>query len=397
MKLCWLIPSDRGGGVTSVAVSVSQQATSSQHELTLLTVIAPLENLDTNHKLKCDSLQLKRPARETPIALLEWLQTHPQNVLFLNGCEQADAVIPYLPNAVKCVYVVHDTAPQYWLTAVREEENLEAIVAVSDTVARQFRHRLKTPEKLWVILNGCVFPDRPTSLEPRPDDLIFLGGEKPIKGSFDVLELWQQLAKQKFRGKLHWFGQISTQFRAKIDRLPHRDRIHLYDRTSRQRIFETAATAKIILMLSRVEPFGMATIEAMGMGCVPVAWDIETGTREIATANESGLFAPLGDTAALADLVSLGCRNYPTLGPAAMERARSHFDSTTMWQGYESLLKKLDRLPPLTRNRVGESPQPYQPPQRQYQKIPAPIRAAIRQFVGRYPRLGYWVRDFRGL
>jgi glycosyltransferase involved in cell wall biosynthesis len=396
MKLCWLIPNDRTGGVSSVALSACRQAACCGHEITLLTVISPTEAIEPDCRFKNASLNLDRPARETPSALLQWLTQNPQDILFVNGCEQADAAIPYLPTTLKCVYIVHDTAPRYWLTAIREEDNLEAIVAVSETVACQFRHRLKSPEKLSVIFNGCIFPDRPKSSESRPDDLIFLGGDKPIKGSFDVLELWQQLTQQNFMGKLHWFGEINAKFRAKIDRLPHFDRIHLYDRAPHELIFKTAASAKALLMLSRVEPFGMATIEAMSMGCVPVAWDIDTGTREIVTPNQSGLFAPLGNIAALADRVLQACQNYETLGSAALERSRSHFDATTMWRGYESLIEHLAQCPPPTRSLAGQPPQPYQSPQRRFQQIPAPLRTAIREFVGQHPRLGYWVRDLRG-
>jgi glycosyltransferase involved in cell wall biosynthesis len=397
MKLCWLIPNDRGGGVSSVALSACQQAACSGHKMTLLTVISPTETINSDFGFKNASLNLESPAKETPTALLRWLTQNPQDIIFVNGCEQADAAIPYLPATLKCVYVVHDTAPRYWLTVIREENNLDAIVAVSETVARQFRDRLKSPEKLSVIFNGCVFPERPNSLNSRPDDLIFLGGDKPIKGCFDTIELWQQLVKLNFLGKLHWFGEIGTHFHAKIDRLPQRNRIHLYGLAPQELIFKTAASAKALLMLSRVEPFGMATIEAMSMGCVPIAWDIDTGTQEIVTANQSGLFAPLGNTAALAHQVLQACQNSESLATAAIDRSRSHFDSAAMWRGYETLVNTLVQGSPLMRSLSGQTPQPYQPPRRRFQQIPTPIRTAIREFVGRHPRLGYWVRDLRGL
>lgn len=396
MNLCWLIPSDRSGGVSAVVLSACWEAARSAYTPTLLTVISPADPIDLESPFTIASLHLHRPAYDTPPALLNWLENHPQDVLFINGCEQADAAVPYLQDRVRCVYVVHDTAPRYWMTAIREEANLDAIVAVSETVARQFRHRLQQPEKLSVIYNGFLFGDRPKSTDSRPDDLLFLGGENPTKGGFDLLDLWQTLVKLKFTGKLHWFGEIGSDFRAKIDRLPHRDRIHLYDFSPRDRIFATAAAAKVVLMLSRVEPFGMATIEAMGMGCVPVAWDIDTGTREIVTAHQSGLFAPLGNTAALARQVLLALQDYETLGSAALDVARSRFDSSVMWRNYASLVDTLAQTPPLTRRLAGQPPPPYQPPQRRFQQLPAPIRTAIRNFVGQHPRLGYWVRDLRG-
>jgi glycosyltransferase involved in cell wall biosynthesis len=397
MKLCWLIPDDQGGGIPSVALSCCRQAAKAGNDVTLLMLLSPTNWIDTGNVFQVSSLGLEGVAQEAPKTLLQWLEKKPQEVMFLNGCEQADAVIAYLPPSIKCVYVVHDTAPQYWRTVLREEDNLEAIVAVSEAVASQFWHQLKQTRKLSVIMNGCVFPKQPELNGLRRDELIFLGGDKPIKGAFDLFKLWKQLVQLGFRGKLHWFGNVAPAFRTKIDQLPNSEQIHVYGRVKRDRIFSTAASAKILLMLSRVEPFGMATIEAMSMGCVPVAWDIDTGTKEIVAANKTGLFAPLGNTQVLARQVLYACENYQAFSAAVMEHARSTFDESVMWKGYESLLDRISTLQPIERSKKGQQPTAYNPPLRRFQLLPPSARSAIREFVGRSPRLGYWLRDLRGL
>ena len=397
MKLCWLIPDDFGGGIISVALSCCRQAAKAGHETTLLVVLSPTGWIGTERDFLVSSLGLSGAAQETPEALLQWLEENPQDVLFLNGCEQADAVIPYLPPSIKCVYVVHDTAPRYWRTAISEEDNLEAIVAVSETVASKFRQVLKQTAKLSAIANGCVFPERPQTDGGRQDELIFLGGENPTKGAFDVLKLWKQLLLLGFAGKLHWFGNVGPNFLAKIENLPNSEQIQVYGHVKRELIFSTAASAKVLLMLSRVEPFGMATIEAMSMGCVPVAWDINTGTKEIVTANKTGLFAPLGNTPAFANQVLYACENYQAFSSAVIERARGTFEEAVMWKGYESLLDGISTLAAIERSKKGQKPTAYKPANRQFQLFPASIRSAIREFVGRSPSLGYWLRDLRGL
>jgi glycosyltransferase involved in cell wall biosynthesis len=340
---------------------------------------------------------LDEAAQQAPKKLLHWLEENPQDVLFINGCDQVDAVIPYLPPSLKCVYVVHDTAPQYWRTVLKEEKNLESVVAVSETVASQFRHQLKQTGKLAVILNGSVFPQQPEPNELRQDELIFLGGDNPTKGAFDVLKLWKQLLKLGFAGKLHWFGNVSPAFQAKIDHLPARERIHVYGRVKREHIFSTAASAKLLLMLSRVEPFGMATIEAMSMGCVPVAWDIDTGTKEIVAAGATGFYAQLGNIRDLASRVFYACDNYQAFSAAVIAHARSTFDEAVMWKGYESLIGRIAALAPIQRSQQDREPTPYKPPIRRFQLLPTPVRSAIRGFIGRSPYLGYWLRDLRGL
>lgn len=393
MKLCWLLPSDKSGGISPVALSCCHQAAKAEFETTMLLLATP-SRIDSNKNFRVYSLGLYGSAPEAPAALLQWLKDNPQDVLFFNACGEFDVIIPYVPPNTKCVYVVHDTAPQYWHTALQEEENLEAIVAVSETVAVQFRHRLKQPEKLFVIRNGCVFPEKPELNNLRQDELIFLGGDNPTKGAFDVLKLWKQLVKLGFAGKLHWFGNLSP-FRARIDKLPHSERICVYGHVSRDRIFSTATSAKVLLMLSRVEPFGMATIEAMSMGCVPIAWDIDTGTKEIVTAT-TGLFAPLGKTRALAKQVLYACENYQNFHSAVIEHARSNFDAAVMWKGYESLINQISTFEPIKRSKQGQQPTAYQPPIRRFQLLPPRIRSGIREFIGRSPYLGYWLRDMRG-
>ena len=394
MKLCWLLPNDKSGGISPVVLSCCRQAAQAGHQTTMLFLNQP--SFLTSNRFQVSSLELSNRATETPKILLQWLEKNLQDVLIFNGCEEFDVIIPYLPAEMKCVYVVHDTAPPYWLRAIAEEDALEAIVAVSETVASKFRHLLKHPEKLSVIYNGCVFPELETLNSVRQDDLVFLGGENPTKGAFDVLNLWKSLIKFGFQGKLHWFGNVTPKFISKIKQLPYSEQIKIYGYVSRDVIFSTAASAKVILMLSRVEPFGMATIEAMGMGCIPVAWDVETGTKEIAAANQTAMFAPLGDIQVLSEQVIYACDNYQTFSNPVIERARSNFNETVMWKGYDCLIEKISTFSAINRSKQGQQPAAYQPPVRRFQLLPTGLRAVIRELIGRSPALGYWLRDMRG-
>ena len=358
MNICWLIPDDRGGGVASVALSCVRQAQASRHEATLLLVLPSTGWLDKEDQKDffLDSLGLEPPAKDAPAAILQWLKANPQDFLVLNGCEQADVVIPYLPSTVRPVYVVHDTARRYWEPALRHEAVLDAIVAVSQTVAKQFNKRLQNPSKLRVIYNGSRFAPLPKSVTGRASDMLVCCGDNPTKGAYDALRLWRRLAQRGFKGDLHWFGRMEPHFERRVRTLPENNRIHLYGRRSRSEVFAKAMRCRVLLMLSRVEPFGMTTIEAMSMGCVPVAWDIDTGTREIVNHDVNGFFAPLGDTVALSDTVLRAIDAQPKLGPAAMKRARSDFDEKTMWRDYAKLFTELKLRPLSLRPCAGQAP-----------------------------------------
>ncbi len=183
--------------------------------------------------------------------------------------------------------------------------------------------------------------------------------------------------------------------RKRIGMLPAADRIVVHGRRPRQYIFDVAEQSKVVLMLSRVEPFGMVTVECMGMGCLAVAWDIDTGSKEIVGASE-GVFAPLGDYGALARGVNQAIEMHSESLAGRTARIRREFSETAMWARYASVFASILAAPPATRARAGQAPPPYRPPIRFFQLLPSSLRAAIRATVGRSPCLGYALRDFRG-
>jgi len=54
------------------------------------------------------------------------------------------------------------------------EENLDAMLALSKTVANEFSHVLKQSQKLSVIYNSAIVSELLVSSIPRSHDLIFL-------------------------------------------------------------------------------------------------------------------------------------------------------------------------------------------------------------------------------
>jgi glycosyltransferase involved in cell wall biosynthesis len=396
-RLTWLVPDDKGGGVVSVAQGCCRQAALAGRDATLLLALTPSGHAADFGTATLASLEAPLPYSDIPSRLVEWLEANPQDVLVLNGCEEADAAIPYIPSTTRLVYVVHDTAPRYYAAALRHEDALDAIVAVSETVAKRFRHRLRQPDKLAVIHNGTIFPTDVVEAiaTPRSDDLVFVGGDNFVKGALDAAALWRPLLAAGFPGRLHWLGHVGEEFRARIEALPQSERITILGRQPRSAVFEIARRARVVLMLSRVEPFGMVTVECMGMGCLVASWDIDTGTKEI-VAGEDGMFAPLGDYSALASgIMQLMARQ---LGRAAATagRIQSQFGEDAMWVRYAELIGELLRKPAGRRSLAGTQPPTFQPPVRLFQLLPSSLRACVRTVVGNSPRLGYLLRDLRG-
>lgn len=397
LRITWLCADDKGGGVVSVAEGCCKEAALAGHDVTLLMALEPTGHAKDYGNARLASLRATAPYTDIPLRLVQWLEENSQDILIINGCEQVDNAIPYLPAGLHVVYAVHDTAERFYRTALDREAELDAIFAVSRTVADCFRSRLIEPAKLMVLHNGTAFP---FSLEEtlgfkRSDDLVFVGGDNAGKGAFDVLALWPLAMANGFPGRLHWFGSVADSFRDRIARLPAADRIVLHGRQPRDRIFAAAGRSKVILMLSRVEPFGMVTVECMGMGCLVAAWDIETGTKEIAAATEAA-FVPLSDYDALARGVMQLLASHSAAFVDSTPRIRANFSEAAMWARYAEAIAAIVRKAPVTRSAAGQVPPHYRPPLRLFQLLPAGLRRTIRAAVGRSPRIGYALRDLRG-
>ena len=397
LRITWLCPDDKGGGVVSVAEGCCKQATLAGHKATLLLALAPTGHSSGYGGANLASLDATPPYSDIPARLIAWLAANPQDVLILNGCEQADAAIPYLPANLRVFYGVHDTRERYYRMALLYETYLDGIIAVSDTVASRFRSRINSQGKLFIVHNGTEFP---ISLEEtvalsRNNDLVFLGGDNPLKGAQDILALWPILISFGFGGRLQWFGEIADVTRRQISFLPCSDRIVLHERQPRKQIFDAASRSKVVLMLSRVESFGMATVECMGMGCLVAAWDIETGTKEIAGPSD-GVFAPLGNFSSLASGIIQAVDMHNNNFVASTMRIRRDFNETAMWSRYASAIESMLFNPPAKRVRAGQTPPPYRAPMRLFQMLPSSLRERIRNVVGRSPKIGYAMRNLRG-
>ena len=395
MRICWLLPDDYKGGVFPVVSSVCRQARKAGHDACMLLLCPPSGGDKGADGAFIHSLGLPPNAPEAPERIIAWLLAHKIEALVLNGCEEADLVIPCLPDSIRCLYAIHDTARWYWTEAIRFQQELDAIIAVSGVVAHNVRPHLADVTKLAIIPNGTSFPVAPNPGETRPDDLLFVGGDDPMKGVSDAAKVWEALQQRGFTGRLHWCGHTNEEFVRFLGRLPGQDRLVLHGRISRSGIFELAGRTKVALALTRAESFGMVTLEAMGMGCVPVAWDIETGTKTLVQANIHGLYAPLGDYEAFASAVLNAVQKHSDLSSAAMLRARTEFTEEVMWRRYEQAIAQCVTGRKSLRPLAGTQPPRFKARPRLGRILPAWIWKPTRDFVTKYPRLAYKLRDLR--
>ena len=104
-------------------------------------------------------------------------------------------------------------------------------------------------------------------------------------------------------------------------------------RVAHEDCYRLASESDVFLMPSRKEPFGMVTIEAMSMGCVPLAFNTPSGSSEIIEHGQSGILLPVGNFVAWAQAIKSLHEDrdlWRQLSEGAVQRARSQFNATTM-------------------------------------------------------------------
>lgn len=119
-------------------------------------------------------------------------------------------------------------------------------------------------------------------------------------------------------------GPESNHLQRQIDDLDLAEKVklrgHVHDLTDR------LAQASFSLLTSKHEGFGLAIVESMAAGCIPIAYDIKYGPGGIITHGVNGFLVPANDVDALAtqivEFLALSEREKKTMREAAVSRAR---------------------------------------------------------------------------
>lgn len=394
LKIAWLIADDIDGGIVSVARACCEQAALNGIDITLLMALPPKRSLD-GWTFRHETLGSLVPYSDIPKQLKKWVEDNSPDVLIVNGCDEADVAIPYLPSRTRIIYVVHDTAPRYYRNAVRWEASIDGIVCVSQVCADEFARLIVNEDKLSVIANAAKWTISYVC-QSRGEDCLFLGGDNIRKGARDVIEIWRELVRSGYQGKLHWFGQVSDKFRNLARREDKSHNIEFYGWQERSVIDKIASRSKIILAPTRMEAFGLGIVECMGMGCLPVLWDIKGGPKEFIKPHE-GRFVPIGKYTLFARAAFELLARHEVVYMDAAQRIRTEYSVERLWGDYKRTIDLVVENAPSHRPYVEQEAPRFKAPLRIYQLVPRKLRGVIARMLGRAPRISYLLRNFRGV
>ena len=208
--------------------------------------------------------------------------------------------------------------------------NASRLIALNSAMATELRTVWRVPDdRITLIPNGVALPEG-TDGRPEPKDppvILCVGRLQPQKDHDTLLRAFALLAKRRrCRLRLAGDGPLWSDLEALATRLGIADRVEFLGHVS-----DTGALyrqARVTVLSSRFEGFGLVLIEALAHGCPVVSTDCPSGPADVIDSPEVGFLARVGDPEDLAEKIE-----------AALDR---HFDPTRLLSRAEHF--SLDRL-----------------------------------------------------
>lgn len=411
LRVASVIPSLVSGGIGPVcAYAARSLASRTQWDVTL----ACLHDSDSSRGEE----EVNGSYRQVNLGLEEdcargfhrWLQQNPQDLVITSDVSHIQPAFPYFPVDTKHIIQLHDSGRRYRAVAIDTAPFVDGVMCVAEHIEKKIKKELDGVAYtglLRTVHNGASFPPWGTRV-PRttgdPFRLLFMGRLEPLKGIADIAPILRELKKRNVPALLTIVGSEDAPgeeeiIRQQIQAAGCSKMVSWKGRVPHQECYELAGASDALLMLSRKEPFGMVTIEAMSMGCIPLAYDVLSGSREILVHEKSGFLEPLGDYKSVAKRVEQLYRNpllLEEMSASAAERARTEFNADKMAAHTASfvaeVMSKADRSS--SRRKPGLPP-PAGPKAahklKGYRSLPIGFRRRVRRLIGAHPKLCHWL------
>lgn len=178
---------------------------------------------------------------------------------------------------------------------VREARTFDSFTALSDTDARNFASLLG--RRAVFVPNPGPRPVPPIPRAQRPLTCVCLARMSHEKRLHVAVELFlRAIAVDGLDWHLHLYGdgEVRSALVAMVEALPRSDRarVHLHEPTDAA--LEVLSNARVNLITSSYEGFGMTALEAACVGTPTIAFDVSPGLRQLMQSLH-GVLVPEGD------------------------------------------------------------------------------------------------------
>jgi len=197
-----------------------------------------------------------------------------------------------------------------------------------------------------VIPNALPMPEWEARPTPSPAMTIAFAGRLIAKKGADTLIAAMDQLKDRYP-ELHLFlageGDERLALASDAARRGLASRITFAGSLGHEAIYPFLASAALVIVPSKIEPFGLVALEAAQAGRPVVASAVD-GLSEIVVHEQTGLLVPPGDAAALAAAIASLLDNperAKAMGEAGRRRAASHFSWECYVAAHEDLFQQV--------------------------------------------------------
>ena len=177
----------------------------------------------------------------------------------------------------------------------RKVRNLEALVALTDDDASEWRH---FSSHVFVIPN-IVHPDESaTNSKCQSKSIMFVGRFSKQKNVVALLNIWENIFQRNPDWELHVYGEKGDIEETVYNRLIAAQEIGIVIHNPvKEHMLEEYKNHSVLVLTSVFEPFGLVITEAMSCGLPVVAYDCPYGPASIITDEKDGFLIKYGDEA----------------------------------------------------------------------------------------------------
>lgn len=249
------------------------------------------------------------------------------------------------------VVTLHDSFPErsFHPEALigRDVRAASWVTACSQFVLNNARHHV--PEiagRSSAILNALPAPDVAAWAPPSgPPELLYAGRLVHKKGVDVLLRAIDRLGDLTPAPGLTIIGKGEDEEGLKklCEELGIVSRVTFAGSLDRETVLERMSTCSLVVVPSRIEPFGLVALEAAQIGCPVVASRVD-GLPEVVEDRQTGLVVPPDDVEALACAIRtlIGSpAEAARLGQQARERALNSFSWNAYVAAFDALFQKL--------------------------------------------------------
>jgi poly(glycerol-phosphate) alpha-glucosyltransferase len=295
---------------------------------------------------------------------LFWLDAvvgHRETFMIVDSKSTANFITRFRRDNVVTLHLVHNShmasgqvPPHGELSSVRRYvferlNTYDGIVLLTNRQKDDVDLAFGNPGNTFVVPNSTELPDGlPTPSDRSQTDgvmLVSLTHRKRVDHAIKGIGLANDMADAPVNLRIFGQGPLREALQGLISKLGIEDRVHLggYDSEPRARL----AQASFVLLTSRMEGLPLVLLEAMSVGCIPIAYDMPYGPADIIVDGVNGYLIEAGNVEELASAIvrfrTLSADDVQLMRQAARETAERFADRSVTEKWARVMSSAVDR------------------------------------------------------